>query len=235
MTDTSSVLQLEGVTRKFGSFTAVKDVTETFRQGELNCIIGPNGAGKSTLLNMICGTLPLSAGRISFEGQPIQGLPGERIAELGIARKFQVPSVFPSLTVRENLEVAAGLRGDDALLEEVLDRILLRDEANRPAADLAHGKKQWLEIGMALMLRPKVLLLDEPTAGLSVDETRATADFLKELKGKVTVIVIEHDMAFVRALDAHTIVLHLGEVIAAGAFAQIEANEMVKDVYLGRR
>lgn len=229
------VLQLDGVTRTFGNFMAVKEVTERFAAGEINCIIGPNGAGKSTLLNMICGTLPVTSGQITFEGKPIQGLPGERIAELGIARKFQVPSIFPSLTVRENLEVAGGLRGDYALLHEVLARIRLVDEADYPAADLAHGNKQWLEIGMALMLRPKVLLLDEPTAGLSADETRSTAEFLKELEGKVAVIVIEHDMAFVRALGARTIVLHLGEVIAAGAFAEIEADEMVKDVYLGRR
>jgi len=229
------LLRLEGVTRTFGAFTAVNNVTEEFSSADINCIIGPNGAGKSTLLNMICGTLPVTSGKITLGEKPIQGLSGDRIAKLGIARKFQMPSVFPSLTVVENLSVAAALRGDDALVADILSNIRMEDEAHSLAAELAHGKKQWLEIGMALALRPKILLLDEPTAGLSADETRATAAFLKELKGDVTVVVIEHDMAFVRDLAARTIVMHLGEIIASGAFAEIESNEMVKDVYLGRR
>ncbi len=235
MTPTQPLLRLEGVTRTFGAFTAVNNVTEDFSSDEINCIIGPNGAGKSTLLNMICGTLPVTSGRIKLGETPIQGLSGDRIAKLGIARKFQVPSIFSSLTVAENLSVAAALRGDKKLINEILARIRMEDEAHRLAAGLSHGKKQWLEIGMALALRPKILLLDEPTAGLSADETRATGSFLKELKGDVTVVVIEHDMAFVRDLNARTIVLHLGEIIASGAFAEIESNELVKDVYLGRK
>lgn len=228
-------LSLRNVSKSFGAFQAVKDVNEDFGASELNCIIGPNGAGKSTLLNLICGTLPLTSGTISFGEIGIAGLSGDRIARLGIARKFQVPSVFPSLTVIDNIKVAAPPDFDEGQQHDLLASVNLLADHNTLAAELPHGKKQWLEIGMALSMDPKVLLLDEPTAGLSVDETRATARFLRTLEGKVTVIVIEHDMAFVRALGARTLVLHHGEVIAVGAFSDIENDELVRDVYLGRR
>ena len=229
------VLRLDGVKKRFGTFTAVQGVSETFNPGEIICAIGPNGAGKSTLLNMICGTLPVSEGSISFGDTVINGLSPERIAKLGIARKFQVPSVFESLSVFENLVLATGRRRDDGEIETLIDRIHLRADHDTRGADLPHGRKQWLEIGMALAMKPKVLLLDEPTAGLSVDETRDTARFLKRLRGQVTVIVIEHDMAFVRELEARTIVLHHGAVIASGPFEAIENDDVVRDVYLGRR
>lgn len=227
-------LKLNGVKKQFGSFMAVQGVSEVFEPGELVCAIGPNGAGKSTLLNMICGTLPVSEGLITFGGVVINDKSPEQIAQLGIARKFQVPSVFESLTVLENLQLAAGLKRPAAQIEALIDKVHLRAERQVLGADLSHGGKQWLEIGMALAMKPKVLLLDEPTAGLSVDETRDTALFLKELRGEVTVIVIEHDMAFVRELGARTIVLHQGAIIASGSFEDIEANDIVRDVYLGR-
>jgi ABC-type uncharacterized transport system ATPase subunit len=228
-------LKLEHVHKRFGAFAANTDVCEVFALGELICIIGPNGAGKSTLLNMICGTLPLTEGSISFGDIRIDGRTPEQIAKLGIARKFQVPSVFESLCVIDNLRLAAPSNAGDLQLDALLAKVHLSDDRDVMAADLPHGKKQWLEIGMALAMNPKVLMLDEPTAGLSVDETRDTAQFLKQLEGQVTVIVIEHDMAFVRELGARTIVLHHGEVIASGPFDVIERNEMVRDVYLGRR
>jgi len=228
------MLKLSNVSRSFGAFKAVCDVSEEFAPGEIITIIGPNGAGKSTLLNMICGTLPVSSGTITYGHRRLSGLSGDRIARLGIARKFQVPSVFGSLTVLENLMVSAVSRDSD-LIERTIDLVDLYGDRHVRAADLPHGKKQWLEIGMALSMQPKVLLLDEPTAGLSVEETRATARFLKDLEGKVTVIVIEHDMAFVRDLAARTIVLHHGRVIASGNYTDIEDNELVRDVYLGRR
>lgn len=228
-------LKLNDVQKHFGSFTAVKGVTEVFAPGELICVIGPNGAGKSTLLNMICGTLRCSSGSISFGDTMIDGLAPERIARLGIARKFQVPSVFESLTTFENLRLAAPAGTDLQSLTLLLQKVHLAEDRDVRGADLPHGKKQWLEIGMALAMKPKILLLDEPTAGLSVDETRDTARFLKELNGQVTVIVIEHDMAFVRELAARTIVMHHGSVIASGPFEDVESNEMVRDVYLGRR
>lgn len=231
---TIPVLKLDNVKKQFGNFTAIAGVSEEFAPGELICAIGPNGAGKSTLLNMICGTLPVSAGRILFGDKVINGVAPEKIAKLGIARKFQVPSVFESLSVAENLKLAGGRTMQDGELEALIDKIHLAAERDVRGADLPHGSKQWLEIGMALAMKPKVLLLDEPTAGLSVDETRDTARFLKQLRGQVTVIVIEHDMAFVRELDARTIVLHHGAVIASGSFEEIESNETVRDVYLGR-
>ena len=236
MNDTSiPLLKLDRVSKQFGNFAAVTDISEIFAAGEIVCIIGPNGAGKSTLLNLICGTLPLSGGSIEFGNTAIAGRPPEQIARLGIARKFQMPSVFESLSVIDNLHLASLVAADCAALEALLDKVHLSADRNVMAADLAHGKKQWLEIGMALAMKPKVLLLDEPTAGLSVDETRDTARFLKELEGRVTVIVIEHDMAFVRELGARTIVLHNGAVIASGPFELIENDETVRDVYLGRR
>lgn len=236
MTSSSALaLKLNDVQKHFGSFTAVKGVTEVFGAGELTCIIGPNGAGKSTLLNMICGTLRSSSGSILFGDTLIDGLAPERIAILGIARKFQVPSVFESLTTFENLSLAARPGTDLQSVNQLLQKIHLAEDRDICGADLPHGKKQWLEIGMALAMKPQVLLLDEPTAGLSVDETRDTARFLKELNGQVTVIVIEHDMAFVRELAARTIVMHHGSVIASGPFDEVERNEMVRDVYLGRR
>lgn len=228
-------LKLDQVCRSFGTYKAVTDVSLTFDAGELVCIIGPNGAGKSTLLNMMCGTLPLSSGRITLGGMSLDGLTRDQIAKLGIARKFQVPTVFESLTVVENLRVAAGRAGDEVWLAEVLAMINLTADADLKAGTLPHGKKQWLEIGMALAMRPRILLLDEPTAGLSVDETLATANLLKALQGRVTVIVIEHDMGFVRELGARTVVLHHGQIIASGPFSAIEQDDTVRDIYLGRR
>ena len=228
-------MRLDGVSKSFGSYNAVTGVSETFSPGELICIIGPNGAGKSTLLNMICGTLSVTSGSISLDGVELAGLAPEKIAALGVARKFQTPSVFESLTVFENLCLAGAGRDQAGWLDSVVEKVQLAGDRDVCAGDLPHGKKQWLEIGMALATRPKVLLLDEPTAGLSVDETRQTAQFLKELSADVTVIVIEHDMAFVRELGGRTIVLHHGEIIASGPFAMIESDEMVRDVYLGRR
>jgi ABC-type uncharacterized transport system ATPase subunit len=233
-TSTIPVLTLKNVKKYFGIFTAIDGVSEDFAPGELICVIGPNGAGKSTLLNMICGTLPVSEGRILFGDKVINGLSPEKIANLGIARKFQVPSVFESLTVAENLILAGGRALSGGELDALIEKIHLTAERDVRGADLPHGRKQWLEIGMALAMKPKVLLLDEPTAGLSVDETSDTARFLKQLRGEVTVIVIEHDMAFVRELNARTIVLHHGALIASGSFEDIESNETVRDVYLGR-
>lgn len=233
-TSTIPTLTLENVRKRFGVFTAIDGVSEAFAPGELICVIGPNGAGKSTLLNMICGTLPASEGKILFGDKIINGLSPEKIANLGIARKFQVPSIFESLSVVENLLLAGGRAMPEEAIEALINKIHLAAERDVRGADLPHGRKQWLEIGMALAMNPKVLLLDEPTAGLSVDETRDTARFLRLLRGEVTVIVIEHDMAFVRELDARTIVLHHGAVIASGSFKEIESNETVRDVYLGR-
>jgi urea ABC transporter ATP-binding protein UrtD len=225
--------------RHFGGIRAVRGVNLEVEQGELRCIIGPNGAGKSTLLNMLCGTLAPSSGSIELEGKSLIGLKLHEFVREGVSRKFQVPSVFETMTVQDNLEVArpgryAGSRPVPDI-DEVLELLGLADHAETRAGELAHGQKQWLEVGMALVTAPKLLLLDEPTAGMTAEETQRTAGLLQRLKGELTIIAIEHDMRFVRALDCHTMVMHQGQVIAEGPFAAIEQDETVRDVYLGRK
>lgn len=232
------ILQLLKLTRQFGGLTAVDDVSLDLVRGEVHCIIGPNGAGKSTLLNMVCGTIAPTSGSILFRSHDLVGRSKHAIARLGIARKFQVPSVFSSMTVLENLVVAraGSSRAEDADREihKTLDLVDLAAQADTEAGNLSHGQKQWLEIGMALVLRPDLLLLDEPTAGMTVDETIKTAKLLLSLKGRLTILAIEHDMRFVRELASHTVVMHQGRVIASGSFQDIEANDTVRDIYLGR-
>jgi branched-chain amino acid transport system ATP-binding protein/urea transport system ATP-binding protein len=231
------LLRTEGLARHFGGIVAVADIDMAVAAGELRCIIGPNGAGKSTFFNMIAGSLKPSAGRIRFAGQEMAGRPVHAFARLGIARKFQVPSLFPSMSVAENLDVAARSRAADRgqRIEGMLAMLGLGEAAALPAGALAHGQKQWLEIGMALMAEPQLLLLDEPTAGMTVEETERTARLLLEMKGRITIVVIEHDMRFVRALACPTTVMHQGRILAEGPFEAIERDETVRDVYLGRQ
>lgn len=233
------LLQVNGLTKRFGGLTAVNDVSLSVAEGEMKCIIGPNGAGKSTFLNMVCGTLKPTAGNVIFAGKDITRLTLNVIAHLGIARKFQVPSVFERLSVRDNLEVARGgmkkSRHQGAMpVNEILDLMGLTDIASTRAGDIAHGQKQWLEIGMAMAINPRLLLLDEPTAGMTVEESLRTAELLKQAQSQFATIAIEHDMRFVRALECNTAVLHQGRLIAEGTFAEVEQNPMVRDVYLGR-
>jgi ABC-type uncharacterized transport system ATPase subunit len=233
------LLSARGLVARFGGLQAVRGVDLVLEPGELRCIIGPNGAGKSTLFNMLAGTLRPTEGSILYCGQEVVGLPIHRFARLGIARKFQVPSLFPDMTVLENLMVAehpgipAGERTERT--ERMMARLGLEREAAARAGALAHGQKQWLEIGMALMAEPKLLLLDEPTAGMTIDETLRTAELLRGFSGRLTTVVIEHDMRFVRALGCRTTVMHQGRIIADGAFEEIEGDALVRDVYLGRR
>lgn len=234
----ATLLEAEGLRRAFGGLVAVDNVDLTIHHGDLICIIGPNGAGKSTLFNMLCGSIRPSAGRILFEGNDVTGMKPHCFARIGIARKFQVPGLFESMSVRDNLLVAARNLDPAAAASragELMDALSLAAESETPAGELAHGQKQWLEIGMGLMSEPKLLLLDEPTAGMSTEETRKTANLLLGLKGRIAIIAIEHDMRFVRQLACRTMVLHRGRIIADGAFAEIETDELVGDVYLGRR
>jgi ABC-type uncharacterized transport system ATPase subunit len=235
---TGPLLQANDLQIHFGGLVVLRGVSFTLASGELCCIIGPNGAGKSTLFNILAGTLQPAQGAIRFEGHNLIGLAIHRFARLGVVRKFQVPSLFENLTVHDNLQVAG--RGLDAAhraarIEELLNMLGLVERASLVAGELAHGHKQWLEIGMALMVGPKLLLLDEPTAGMTAEETRATADLLLGLRGRIAIIVIEHDMRFVRAVDSRTMVLHQGRIIADGAFGEIERNSTVRDIYLGRQ
>ncbi|RWP57320.1 ATP-binding cassette domain-containing protein [Mesorhizobium sp.] len=230
------LLQAENVGIRFGGLQALEALNLTVRDKELYCIIGPNGAGKSTFLNVLTGTLRPTSGSVRFLGQDIAGLPLHRIARLGIARKFQIPSVFPSLSVEDNLNVARWSVSSPARpVRELLDLVALDKRAATLAGELAHGQKQWLEIGMALAIEPRLLLLDEPTAGMTPQETLATAEMLLRLKGEFSIVAVEHDVRFVRALNSETLVLHQGRRLRSGPFHDIESDEMVRDVYLGRR
>lgn len=231
------LLRASKLSKHFGGVVAVDGVSLSISPLEVKCIIGANGAGKSTLFNMLCGSTGADSGSLDFDGEDISGLALHKFARLGIARKFQVPSVFDSLTVKENLRVAQVNESTleaRAHLAEVLLRLDLTELQHRKAGVLAHGQKQWLEIGMALMSRPRLLLLDEPTAGMTADETLKTAELILELSSQTAVVAIEHDMTFVRALQCHTLVLHQGKLIAEGSFSEIESTPLVRDVYLGR-
>ncbi|RWC62365.1 ATP-binding cassette domain-containing protein [Mesorhizobium sp.] len=230
------LLQAENVGIRFGGLQALEALNLTVHDKELCCIIGPNGAGKSTFLNVLTGTLRPTSGSVRFLGHDIAGLPLHRIARLGIARKFQIPSVFPSLSVEDNLKVARwGAPSPVRPVGELLELVALTNRAATLAGELAHGQKQWLEIGMALAIEPRLLLLDEPTAGMTPQETLATAQMLLRLKGEFSIVAVEHDIRFVRALNCETLVLHQGRRLRSGPFHDIETDEMVRDVYLGRR
>lgn len=227
-----------GLNKRFGGVVAVDNVSISISPLEVKCIIGANGAGKSTLFNILCGSLTADSGAVKFEDKSLNGLKLHEFSRAGIARKFQVPSVFESLTVQQNLETSVlGAITKGHLAERVdamLERVDLTASRDQLAGNLAHGQKQWLEIGMALMSKPKLLLLDEPTAGMTLDETWKTADLIHQLAEDIAVVAIEHDMSFVRALGCHTYVMHQGAIIVEGDFSDIEQNELVRDVYLGR-
>lgn len=233
------LLVVRNLEKNFGGVVAVHGVSFNLEYGELICIIGPNGAGKTTLINLLTGTLQPLAGSILFEGRHIVGLPLHKYARLGIVRKFQRPTNFQWMSPRENLEVArlgVGDKGASSDTDAVLSMIGLAGLADVTIADaLAHGQKQWLEIGMTLMCQPKLIILDEPTAGMSSEETDKAVEIVLGLKEKRSIIVVEHDMGFIRALDTRTLVMHQGEVICEGSFSEVGDDPKVRDVYLGRQ
>jgi ABC-type uncharacterized transport system ATPase subunit len=232
------LLQADEVTARFGGVTAVAGVNLAVGALGITCIVGPNGAGKSTLFNLLTGIVRPSAGRVRLAGEDMTGRRIESFARFGIARKFQTPSVFESLSVRDNLSVAESGGASDVNgpgKDGILKLLGLAAQARSPAGELSHGQKQWLEIGMALATRPRVMLLDEPTAGMGPHETQRTAELVLDLAARVAVVVIEHDMAFIRRLASRTLVMHEGRIIADGAFASIEDDALVRAVYLGRR
>ena len=232
------LLEADNLSVRFGGVTAVAGVSLAVGVSGITCIVGPNGAGKSTLFNLLTGIVRPSAGRVRLSGEDMTGRSIERFARFGIARKFQTPSVFESLSVRDNLSVAesGGASDTDGLGKDgILELLGLAAQAHLPAGALSHGQKQWLEIGMALATRPRLMLLDEPTAGMGPHETEKTAGLVTDLAQQLAVVVIEHDMAFIRRLASRTLVMHEGRIIADGAFASIEEDALVRDVYLGRR
>jgi urea transport system ATP-binding protein len=242
------ILYLEDVNVSFDGFKAINNLSLDIAPGELRCIIGPNGAGKTTMMDIITGKTRPDSGQVFF-GSTIDLLRHNEpdIAQLGIGRKFQKPTVFEHLSVWENLELALATPKDvrssmlfklngtqQDRLCEVLETIRLSEELHRLAGLLSHGQKQWLEIGMLLMQEPKLLLLDEPVAGMTDQETERTAELFLSLKGRHSLMVVEHDMGFIRSIADIVTVLCDGSVLAQGSFEQVQSDERVIDVYLGR-
>jgi branched-chain amino acid transport system ATP-binding protein len=249
MTEGDVILRTERVGKNFGKFVALKDITAEFRRGAITSIIGPNGAGKSTYFNLLSGAFSPSGGRVEFEGRDVTGMPQHRFARMGVAKSFQITNVFPQLSTHENIRVAAQARVArfdiwrprsrltelDAEAEAILDRVGLWGRRERLAGTLAHGEQRALEIGMALASRPRLLLLDEPTAGMSPEETRVMMDLIVKLAEERTVILVEHKMKLVMGISDRLLVLHHGELLAEGTPDEIRRNETVKRVYLGQR
>jgi len=246
---TSALLYLDGITVSFDGFKALNELSFMIEPGEMRAVIGPNGAGKTTMMDVITGKTRPDGGVVFFDQgtHDLSKLDETEIAELGIGRKFQKPTVFDMHTVEDNLVLA--LKGDhsvhstllwqssaeqDDRLDVILETIRLKPLRGRYAGSLSHGQKQWLEIGMLLAQEPKLLLVDEPVAGMTDAETQQTADLLKEINASRTVIVVEHDMAFVRELGVKVTCLHEGSVLAEGTIDQVSQNERVVEVYLGR-
>ena len=245
---TNALLYLNGVTVSFDGFKALNNLSFTIETGEMRAIIGPNGAGKTTMMDVVTGKTRPDLGDVMFDGSyDLTRLDEAEIAELGIGRKFQKPTVFQSQTVADNLELAlkSDRRAHAALwwqesaaersrIDDLLATIRLNAERNRLAGSLSHGQRQWLEIGMLLAQEPKLLLVDEPVAGMTDTETQQTAELLKQINRDRTVVVVEHDMAFVRELGVKVTCLHEGSVLAEGTIDQVSSNERVVEVYLGR-
>jgi branched-chain amino acid transport system ATP-binding protein len=235
----SPLLVLKGVSKRFGGLRAVSDLDFAVGRGELRCLIGPNGAGKSTVFKLIMGFERPSTGSIIFDGAGIDRWPTWKRARQGLSIKMQIPGVYPELTVEDNMRVAAQHHIRGGQMEEEIARLLARvglsGTGHMLTKNLSHGEQQWLEIGMALSVNPKLLLLDEPTAGMGPGETEATGQLIESLNADgVTILVIEHDMAFVRQIARTVTVLHLGRIFAEGTIAEIEANSAVTDIYLGK-
>jgi branched-chain amino acid transport system ATP-binding protein len=245
-----ALLELDGITRRFGALVAVDRVDMRVQEGEVRAVIGPNGAGKTTLFNLVTGVVKPTAGEIRFAGEPITGLPAHKICHRGISRTFQLTSLFPEMSARENARLAAQARnarrwqpfGGASVLRQAqshadaaLEQLGLTGIAERPAGRLSHGDQRLLEVAMAMAQRPRVLLLDEPTQGLSVEETAQAVETLARFlrASQMTVLLVEHDMEVVFRLAHRIMVLHRGAVIADGAPDAVQADANVQEAYLG--
>ena len=244
----SAQLYLDGVSRSFDGFKAINNLSLAVDAGDLRAVIGPNGAGKTTMMDIITGKTRPDSGEVLWNmTTDLTRLDEAEVARLGIGRKFQKPTVFETHTVEDNIRLALKSRrgvfatlfhragaAEEARVAELLDQVRLTRQAPAPAADLSHGQKQWLEIAMLLAQEPELLLVDEPAAGMTDAETMETARLLRSIAGTRTVIVVEHDMEFVRALDCRVTVLHQGSVLAEGSLESVSARPDVIEVYLGR-
>jgi urea transport system ATP-binding protein len=240
-------LDIERLTVSFDGFKAIDDLTMTVAQHELRVVIGPNGAGKTTLLDLICGKTRPTAGSITFNGNELVRKREHTIVRLGVGRKFQTPSIYPKLSVFENLEISypkgrtvwgslffERTRQIVERIEQVAEEVYLSGQLHTQGELLSHGQKQWLEIGMLLIADPQLIMLDEPVAGMSVREREATATLLRKMSAGRVMLVIEHDMDFVREIAHKVTVMHQGKVIAEGSMDEVQQNERVVQVYLGQ-
>ncbi len=244
--NTDYLLAIEGLTVSFDGFRAVNDLSLYVDRNEIRVIIGPNGAGKTTVLDLICGRTKATAGSIVFDGAELTRMKEHQIVRAGVGRKFQTPSIYEDLTVFENLEIsfprgrsvfgALAFRRDaevSSRVEEIAGTIFLADQLDQMAGTLSHGQKQWLEIGMLLIQDPALLMLDEPVAGMSVNERKKTAELLNTVIRDRSVLVIEHDMGFVEDIAHKVTVLHQGRMLSEGSIAHVKADPKVVEVYLG--
>lgn len=245
---TAPILEVEGISKHFGRFVALNKVSARFVPNKLSAIIGPNGAGKSTFFNVVSGAFAPTAGRLKYKGRDITGLKQHEFARIGIAKSFQITNVFKQLSAHENVRVAVQMRharyellrpraamaelADRA--EQLLHRVGLVDLRHRPASDLAHGQQRALEVAMALAAEPELLLMDEPTAGMSPEETVVMMDLITALSQERSVIIVEHKMKLVMGICERLLVLHHGEFLAEGTPEEIKANADVRRVYLGQ-
>ena len=246
MTGAAPILRTERLTVRFGGLTALHEVSIAVLPGEIRAIIGPNGAGKSTFFNCLTGVLRPSGGSIIFDGEDITGLPPDRISKKAIARSYQITNILPGATVLENVRIAAQSRHHNWSMlrhhraytdvieraRDVLAAVSLAGKEDELAANLSHGEQRNLEIGIALATEPKLLCLDEPTAGMSVVETHATVELIRRIAANLTILIVEHDMEVVMGLARTITVLHYGEVLAEGAPGEVQANPRVQEVYL---
>lgn len=242
----SIILRTENVSRQFGGLKALTDVSIDIEAGKIHSIIGPNGAGKTTFFNVLSGRIPPSGGKVFFSGQPLTGLPQYKVARLGIARSYQITTIFPKLTVLDNLMVAgqsgkafnfwrsaSGFKEDVDRSMALLETVGLAQKADLLASQLSHGEQRYLDIAIALRTAPKLLLLDEPTAGMSPFETEETIKIIRRLAEKLTVVLVEHKMEMIMKISERITVLHFGQVLAEGTPAEIQANAEVQRAYLG--
>jgi urea transport system ATP-binding protein len=245
-TNTDFVLAVEDLTVSFDGFKAVDSLNMYIDKNELRVVIGPNGAGKTTVLDLICGKTKSTNGSIKFMNKELTTMPEHEIVRAGVGRKFQTPSIYENLTVDENLEMSypqgrnvfkalffKRTEAVDAQVKKIAGEIMLTEFLDMEAALLSHGQKQWLEIGMLLMQEPKLLMLDEPVAGMSAKERDQTAELLRKISSNRSVLVIEHDMEFVKKIADKVTVLHQGKILAEGTMDAVQANEDVIEVYLG--
>ena len=233
------LLQTNGLTMRFGGVTAVDGADFSLADGELRCLIGPNGAGKSTFFKCLIGQLRPTAGRILIGGVDVTGAAPHAIARRGIAIKTQVPSLFDGLSAAENIRLAArrhlGRQETADAVASILERIGMRGEADRQVGLLPHGQRQWLELGIVLASNPRLMLLDEPTAGMTQHEVQQTAELIRDISRDRTIIVVEHDMQFIRMIAERVTVFHQGRILAEDTMDAIMADERVRDVYLGKQ